>query len=369
MTFTSNIKQFDWIIFVAVIFLTSIGLTEIYSIGFGQSTNASFLNFQKQTLSAIISLGAFFIFTVLNYKYLQEKSYFIFFGSLLILAFLLLAGEEKRGTKGWVDVGFFNLQPVEFVKIALILAIARYHQQKIRSWGDLKTITATGFLSLSAFILVALQPDFGSGFILICVWMFSLLAASVKKKYFIIFGILAILLSGVTWNFYFEPYQQQRILTLFNPGENTLSDGYNVRQAIIAAGSGEVLGRGVGLGSQSQLKFLPESQNDFIFAVIAEEMGFLGGFLTIAAFIAIFYRLLYNLRYTNDNFGFFVIFLTAGLIFIEMFINIGMNIGLMPVVGISLPFVSYGGSSLLANFVLIGIVQNIIINDKNRVYR
>jgi rod shape determining protein RodA len=181
--------------------------------------------------------------------------------------------------------------------------------------------------------------------------------------------ILSVILIGLfifisLWFFLFQDYQKDRIMTFINPSENSLNESYNVSQAMIAVGSGGIMGRGVGFGSQSQLKFIPEAQNDFIFAVIAEELGFLGVFLLISFFVVFFIRLVMATRKINNDFGIYFVLGALGLIFIQMFINIGMNIGIFPVVGISLPFVSYGGSAIISNFILLGILQNIITQSK-----
>ena len=191
-----------------------------------------------------------------------------------------------------------------------------------------------------------------------------IIIAGFNKKYFLVIGlILLIILSGL-WIFFFKDYQKQRVFTFLDPSFNPLNQGYNVAQAIIAVGAGGITGRGIGFGSQSQLKFLPEAQNDFIFAVIAEELGFLGVCLIISFFTIFFYRCLISLKKINNDFGIFFILGSMGLIFIEMFINIGMNIGILPVIGISLPFVSYGGSAIISVFILVGIIESIIIRSK-----
>jgi len=188
--------------------------------------------------------------------------------------------------------------------------------------------------------------------------------AGFRKKHIIAICLILTLSLGAGWVFFFEPYQKQRILTFVNPGKDSLDEDYNIIQATIAVGSGRVMGRGIGFGSQSQLKFLPEAQNDFIFAVIAEELGFLGVCLVIFLYSAFFYRIISNIKRVNNDFGIYVLLGIIVLIFIEMFINIGMNIGIVPVVGISLPFVSYGGSAIIASLMMVGIAEGIIIRSK-----
>lgn len=188
--------------------------------------------------------------------------------------------------------------------------------------------------------------------------------AGFNKKYFIILAIIIIAGGTSLWFFNFQDYQKQRILTFINPQSDSLVRGYNAIQATIAVGSGQLIGRGVGFGSQSQLKFLPEAQNDFILAVICEELGFLGAMLVFLFYSIFFYRCLTAIRKINNDFGIFFILGAVGLIFIEMFINISMNIGILPIVGISLPFLSYGGSSIISTLIMVGIIESIIIKSK-----
>jgi rod shape determining protein RodA len=215
--------------------------------------------------------------------------------------------------------------------------------------------------------LVMLQPDFGSAAILFGLWFLLAFFVGLPKRYLAVIVLALVLAFGLGWQFFFKPYQKERIMSFVSP-ESTLTGDYNINQAIIAVGAGGWLGRGLGFGSQSQLKFLPEAKNDFIFAVISEELGFVGVILALSFFGLIFYRLLANLSRINNDFGMFFLLGAAILIFIEMFTNIGMNMGLLPVVGITLPFLSYGGSSLAANLILVGIVQSIIVRSKIKNY-
>jgi rod shape determining protein RodA len=208
------------------------------------------------------------------------------------------------------------------------------------------------------------QPDFGSAMIIILLWLAMLVFSGYGKKYFITIFLIGIIFAGAGWLFYLKPYQKERIMTFARPESRGLEEGYNVNQAMIAVGAGRVAGRGIGFGSQSQLRFLPESQNDFIFAVIAEELGLLGVGLVLTFFSVFLYRSAILTRRLKDDAGIFFILGAASLIFIEMFINIGMNIGLLPVVGISLPFVSYGGSALVSSLILVGIMESIIIRSR-----
>ncbi len=360
----SHFLNFDWIIFSAILLLSLFGLIEIYSIALGQET-LSLLNFKKQIIAIIVGLFLFFSVSFLDYNFLKSFNRFIYGFGVLVLILVLIFGKTVRGTTGWFEIFGFSLQPVEFVKIILIIFLARFFSNsaiRMRPW---KSLFLSFLGTFGLVLLVLLQPDFGPSIIMMAIWFITLILVGFERRYFLIIIVPIIIGAFLAWNFYFQDYQKNRILTLLNPSENSLSEGYNVSQALIAIGSGGITGRGVGFGSQSQLKFLPEAQNDFIFSVIAEELGFLGTGLVLLIYFILFWRLLVVIRKQKDDFAIFFILGAMVLIFIQMFINIGMNLGVVPVVGISLPFISYGGSATLANFILIGIIENIIIKSKS----
>jgi len=357
------LKNLDWILFFTVILLLSVGLTEIYSVALGQD-DLSLLNFKKQILFIAIGLFLFFFFSIFNYQNLRSLSYYIYGSGVLLLLSVLFFGVSIRGTKGWFYFAGFGVQPVEFIKIILIIFLAKYFSKNIVKLNPLKHLILSGIGTLALGGLVLAQPDFGSALLLFSIWGALIFVTGFRLRHFFIIFLMVLAIFSSGWFVFFEDYQKDRIATFLNPSFDPLNQGYNVTQAIIAVGSGGLVGRGVGFGSQSQLKFLPESQNDFIFAVISEELGFLGVLLVIILFSIFFFRLLFVLKKVNNDFGIYFILGGIALIFIEMFINIGMNIGLLPVVGISLPFISYGGSSIISTLVIVGIMQSIIIRSK-----
>jgi rod shape determining protein RodA len=361
--FIIYLKNFDWILFTSVILLVCFGLAEIYSVALGRS-QLDLLNFKKQIIFVIIGVGLLFLLAGFDYFNLRSYSKFFFVLGLVLLAGVLIFGQTFRGTKGWYNLAGFNFQPVELIKFILVLFLAKYFSSRSLKDKELKHLVISGGGVLIFIALVLLQPDFGSAFILFLFWLAMIALVGFEKKYFlIIFLGLAVAFAG-SWYFVFQDYQKQRINAFLNPGYNQLDQGYNVSQAIIAVGAGGLIGRGLGFGSQSQLKFLPEAQNDFIFAVVAEELGFTGVLLILLFFGIFFYRSLYHLKRINNDFGIFFILGSVSLIFIEMFINIGMNLGILPVVGISLPFLSYGGSGLISSLMLVGVIESIIIRSK-----
>ena len=367
MRFISYLKNFDWVLFSVIILLISFGLVEIYSIAIGQKSDDAMLNFKKQIFFVVIGVSSLFIFSFINYHHLRNLSNYIYFFGMMSLIAVLLFGQEVNGTRGWFNFGKFSLQPVEFVKIVLILFLSRYFSRFSFKINTIKHFIITGAGAFLLFFLVLGQPDLGSAFLLFFIWFVFIFIAGLEKKYILGIFLIIFISSWIGWTFYFKDYQKQRILTFLNPKEKSLSEGYNVNQAMIAVGAGKLAGSGVGFGTQSQLRFLPESQNDFIFAVIAEEFGFVGVIVVLFLFIIFFYRCLLHIRNIDDDFGIFFIVSAVCLIFIEMFINIGMNLGIVPVIGISLPFISYGGSAMVANLIMLGIVENIIIRAYKKI--
>jgi rod shape determining protein RodA len=357
------IKNFDWLLFLPVFLLMCFGLAEIYSISLGRES-LDLLNFKKQILFIFAGLVLFFLFSFLDYHFLRSFSNYIYIFGIIALSAVFIFGESIRGTKGWLIIGSFGIQVVEFVKIVLIIFLARFFSSISIRTRPIKHLIISGLGAFVFVVFVLFQPDFGSALLLIAIWVAMIFFAGFDKKYFIIIILLFIFVMGGAWFFLFKDYQKQRILTFINPSSNSLHEGYNISQAIIAVGSGGITGRGIGFGSQSQLKFLPEAQNDFIFAVIAEELGFLGVALLLSFYLLFFFRALKMIKYVNNDFGIFFILGAVSLIFIQMFINIGMNMGMLPVVGISLPFVSYGGSALLSSLIIAGIMESIIIRSK-----
>ena len=357
------LKNFDWILLASVILLASFGLVEIYSIALGQETEGLAI-FKKQLMFVLGGIAIVFIVSFLDYQLFKDYAYYLYFLGLILLLLVLFFGSAHHGATRWLDVKLFSFQPIEITKVFLVILLAKFFSSRKIEGDSWQQLLWSGILVFIPFLLVVLQPDFGSAMLFFIIWITIAITAGFNKKYFLVVFFIGVLAVGGMWEFYFRDYQKDRILTFINPAEQSLEQRHNVDQAIIAVGAGGLTGRGVGFGSQSQLKFLPEVENDFIFAVIAEELGFIGVSLLLLFFGLFFYRCLNNLKKINNDFGIFLILGTVGLIFAQMFINIGMNMGILPVVGIPLPFISYGGTALLSMFLLVGIIQNIIIKSK-----
>ncbi len=357
------LKNFDWILFTSVILLTCFGLIEIYSISLGRDVSELVI-FKRQVFFVVIGVILVFVFSFLDHQFFKDYANWLYFLGIILLTSVLFFGTTYSHATRWLDLGYFSFQPVEIAKIIIIIFLAKLFSSKKIEKDNWRQLVWSGSLILIPFLLVLGQPDLGSAILFFVIWLTLVVVSGFNKKYLVIIFLLGVVAFAGMWNFYFVDYQKQRILTFINPSESSLDHRHNVDQSIIAVGAGGLTGSGVGFGSQSQLKFLPEVENDFIFAVIAEELGFMGVSLLLIFFSLFFYRCLVNLKKINNDFGIFLILGSVGLIFTQMFINIGMNMGIFPVIGLPLPFVSYGGSALISMFVLVGIIQNIIIKSK-----
>lgn len=362
-TILQYLRAYDWVLFATTIILVSLGLATIYSIGANREPQ-DFANFGKQLLFAGVGLAVLFGVSFLDFRTLFARPWIYYLLGLLLLGAVLVFGQEIRGTRGWFALGTFTLQPVELVKILLIISLAQYlskHSEAMASWPVL--LRAAGLVLLFMF-LVLLQPDVGSAIVILAIFLAFLLLTRLPLRRMAVILLMLLLVGAASWFFVLQSYQKDRILTFLDPGRDPFGRGYHVTQSIIAVGSGELVGRGLGLGPQSQLNFLPAQETDFIFAVIAEELGFVGVTLLLGAFAVLFLRIGRIIRRSGGTFEFFLV---SGLFIyfaVQTFINIGMNLGLLPVAGIPLSFVSYGGSSLLTSLLAIGIIESVALRRR-----
>lgn len=346
----------DWNLLLPAVIILILGLTAIVSISFQLGI--------QQFIFSLFGLAAFLIFAKFPYTSHQYliKVYGLISLILLILPFLF--GSLTRGTIRWIQIGSLTLQPSEIIKPFLIIIFSFFLSQNIKK-KNLLHITSYLLLLLVPVLLIFKQPDLGSTLVIIAAWLGILIASKLP-----IYGLLAIFSFGLVitpfaW-YQFKPYQQQRIVSFLNPYSDPKASGYHVIQSVIAVGSGGLLGRGLGSGPQSQLQFLPERHTDFIFASIAEELGFLGSLILILAFFFLLKRLLDISRQAPDQFGRFLAAGVFTLIFFQFTVNIGMNLGLLPITGITLPLVSSGGSSLLATAISLGLVHNLSQHSQSK---
>ena len=271
----------------------------------------------------------------------------------------MVFGVTTKGATSWLNFGAFSFQPSDLIKLVLVLVLAKYLARRHVEIRAMKHLIITGFYFLIPFILIFLQPDFGSAFILFCIWFGMILVAGISKKHLLGLFTIGLALFMVMWTFVLKEYQKDRLRTFVDPLSDIQGTGYNAYQSMIAVGSGQFIGKGVGYGTQSRLNFLPEYETDFIFAAVSEEWGFVGSIIILLLFGVITIRILMIGYRMNGNFG---ILFSVGLsiyIMSHVLINIGMNIGLMPVTGVTLPFMSYGGSHLLVECAALGILMGL----------
>lgn len=356
----SILGRFDWLLFFAVLLLVVIGLASIWSVAISRDP-ANLITVKKQLVAGLVGLAIIFFLALYNYRQLKNYSLLISVLTIALLALVLFFGRTVRGTTGWFSLAGWNFQPVELAKFALVIFLARYLSDHPRAAFGRREFVLSSVAALLVIGLVLAQPDLGSAVILAALWFGLLLFARVRLRYPLMLIAGAVLAFVVAWFFLLAPYQKDRLLTFFDSSRDPLGRGYNVRQAVIAVGSGELFGRGLGFGSQSQLRFLPESQTDFIFAVIAEQLGLVGVVLVLGFYGLLLGRLLVLTKSATNDFSAFLLLGILFLFTIQFVINVGMNLGLMPVTGIALPLVSYGGSALIVSLIMIGIAESIAV--------
>lgn len=352
------LKSLDWKLNVAILFLIAAGFLSLAS----TAPNLVF----KQIIT--LGLGLFFVFLLVKFDW---RSYVNYRGAIfglygLVILFLLLTyffAPAIRGVKGWLIIGDFRFQVSELAKLVLIIVYAWFFGRKHIGMARLSNLAASFFYFIVPAGLISLQPDFGSILILFCLWLGFLLVSGIPWRYLIIGLVIFSLLGMIFWQSVLEDYQKERILGFLFPDRDPLGVNYNVIQSKIAIGSAGFFGKGFSQGTQSQLGFLPEAQTDFIFAAIIEEWGLFSGFLLVAAFTFLILRIVKIGLNAENNFSRFVCLGTVILFIAQFIFNVGSNLGLTPVVGVTFPFLSYGGSSLLTNLILAGIIQSIFVRN------
>lgn len=350
--------HFDWGLLGIVLLIASIGILNLYSVTSNEETTGTPL-YLKQILWLAIGLGAMLIIAFVEYRFYTDFAYIVYTTAVVLLILVLGYGIITSGAQRWVRMGPLTFQPSEFVKISLILALAKFFQQYPGREGySLKHLAFPFFLLFLPMILILKQPDLGTAIILLMVFFSILIFVKVRWSSLITLGVIGVSILPLVWRF-LKDYQKRRIITFFNPDLDPLGAGYHIIQSKIAVGSGGILGKGFMKGTQCKLGFLPEQHTDFIFSALGEEWGLVGCFIVIGLY---FLLILWGLRIavgSKDRFGAILCFGVVAMLFWHTFINIGMVLGLMPVVGIPLPLLSYGGSFLLSTLIGIGLLLNV----------
>lgn len=350
--------HFDWGLLGIVLLIASIGILNLYSVTSNGETTGTPL-YLKQVLWLAIGLGAMLVIAFVEYRFYTDFAYIVYTTAVVLLILVLGYGIITSGAQRWVKMGPLTFQPSEFVKISLILALAKFFQRYPGREGySLKHLAFPFFLLFLPMILILKQPDLGTAIILFLVFFSILIFVKVRWSSLITLGVIGVSILPLVWRF-LKDYQKLRIITFFNPDLDPLGASYHLIQSKIAVGSGGIIGKGFMKGTQSKLGFLPEQHTDFIFSALGEEWGLVGCFIVVGLY---FLLILWGLRIavgSKDRYGAILCFGVVAMLFWHTFINIGMVLGLMPVVGIPLPLLSYGGSFLLSTLIGIGLLLNV----------
>ena len=350
--------HFDWTLLGIVFAIASIGILNLYS----ATAKIEMLGtpfYLKQIFWLLIGLVVMVVIAFIEYRFYSDFAYIIYSIALFLLIVVLGYGIITSGAQRWVKIGSLSFQPSEFVKISLILAMAKFfHRPPHRKGYSLKQLPLPFFLLFLPMILILKQPDLGTAIILLLVFFSTLIFVKIRWSSLLTIGLAGAAVVPLLWNFLKE-YQKKRIITFFNPDLDPLGAGYHLIQSKIAVGSGGIIGKGFMKGTQSKLGFLPEQQTDFIFSALGEEWGLIGSLFVIGLYLAL---ILWGLRIAvqaKDRFGAILAFGVVAMLFWHVFINIGMVLGMMPVVGIPLPLLSYGGSFIISILIGIGLLLNV----------
>ncbi len=356
----SEIKNFfklDRTLLLLVSVLLMFSFAAIYSIDLSRGEELTY--FPTQFTAFVIGVVLLLLVSRLHMSFFQSLSKPVYFLSVLALILVLFFGNSIRGTTGWFRLAGLSFQPAELAKLGLIMMLGYLIVKQGRRFDKLQFVVLSGIFLIIPVLLILLQPDLGSALVLGVIWFGMLIFTGVKKRYIFILTLLVICTFVLSWFFVFEQYQRDRLSVFLHPEEELLGAGYNVNQSIIAIGAGNFFGRGLGFGSQSQLHFLPEAQTDFIFSVIAEELGFVGAFIVLLVYVLFLIKIIFIAKNCRDDYGSYVAVGIGLLFFIQLIFNLGGATGLLPITGLTLPFVSYGGSSLVINLLLVGILMSI----------
>lgn len=345
----------DWTLFIPAFTLSLIGILTISTFG----DDASFVH--RQLLWLAISSCVYFIISKLDMSFIRRTPVVMamYALSLILLSLLLLFANPISGARAWFSLGQISFQPADFAKLALIILLAKYLSRRHVEIGDSRHIIVSGGYALVPILLILAEPDMGNAIILGILWIGIMLVSGISKKHLAVIGLICLTAASAFWFGGLKPYQRARIVSFVNPASDIRGSGYSAYQAKIAVGSGELFGKGIGYGTQSKLRFLPEYQTDFIFAAFAEEWGFAGVVLLFSMYALLFARLMQIARAAAINFDAFFTLGTLILLVAHVVIHTGISLGLLPVTGTTIPFMSSGGSHLMLEFVALSIVSSL----------
>lgn len=353
----------DWFLVAIVLALVSFGLLMIYSSTMGMKSES--LYFVKRQLVAVF-LGSLFLVALffVNYRYLASYAYFLYGAGLALLMVVLFLGKSVYGAQRWISFGFFDLQPSEFAKVLMVIFLAAYLAERRGEIEWREVFTSLLFVVIPVG-LIFIQPDLGTALVIVVVWLAILLAAGGKLKHFAVVFLIGLVAILILWQGHFlKEYQINRLLVFLQPDLDPQGSGYNLRQAQIAIGSGGLWGKGFLSGTQTNLRFIPVRHADFIFAVVGEELGFLGTAFLIFLFLLLITRLQIIALEAKELFPVLILTGVSAMWLFQVIVNVGMNLGIMPVTGIPLPFFSYGGSAMMSNLSAVGLVLSLFYQER-----
>lgn len=357
-------QGFDWLLLMPVLVLTIISLLVLFSIKLPHGYQSVGFNPWRQLVFVAIGLLSCLILVRIDYRYLRRYAPWIYFGSLVLLIVTLVVGDTAGGAQRWISIASVRFQPSELAKFGLILLLARMFSRRASSGKSVQLLAVTGMYAMLPTVMIFMQPDLSTGIVCIAIWL-SMAMCSPVKKYLLFATAGAMLLAALVSVPLLADYQRDRLLSFIQPSQDSQGIGYSSQQSQITVGSGGLWGQGLSGGSQSQLLFLPEQHTDFIFAVIAEKLGFIGVITVLAASSILILRMIWYVGRVKDRFGSYVIAGVASVLAIHLVVNVGMNLGLLPVTGLPLPFVSYGGTHIIVSFVMVGVVMSIVTRQRS----
>ena len=352
-----SFRDFDWVLLAFVLLICVLGVIEIYSTTYGTKFAGAHV---KQIYWVLAGLGLMFLISLFNYQLLLENAHWFYAAVVLALLAVAFFGKKYLGARRWIQLpGGQHFQPSEWVKLALIIALARYFSEENDRGASLSDVVKAGAIAAVPMLLVLKQPDLGTALTYVPVAVMALFLGGIKFRHAAIILLVAGVLAPAIWYYGLKPYQKDRLTSFLHPDADSQKSGYQLEQSKIAVGAGGIWGKGVLKGSQTQGLFLPEPHTDFIFAAWSEEHGFVGALALLLLYFMVLMRLIHNAQTASDRAGGFVVMGVVAILLFHVLVNAGMVVGFMPVTGIPLPLMSYGGSSLLFMFLALGIVMNI----------
>ncbi len=355
LTRSSFWSIFDWTLLAPAVALTLIGILTMSTFGIGVSLAG------RQLVWLVLAFLVYVFVASFDMRFIRRTPVVLtgYLVAFFLLATVLVASRAVLGAHAWFTIGAFSFQPADFAKLALIALLAKYFSRRHVEIGDARHVIVSGAYTLTLMLLLLLEPDLGNALIFGGIWLGLILVSGISKKHLALIGLIGLVAFGGLWFGGLHQYQRDRILAFVNPAADIHGTGYNAYQAKVAVGSGGWVGKGIGYGTQSKLRFLPEYQTDFIFAAFAEEWGFLGVILALALYGLLFVRLADIARKSATNFDAFFTLGVLLLLALHVAIHAGISLGLLPVTGTTIPFMSYGGSHLLLEFGCLGIVTSL----------